>query len=202
MLTLLGSKTSPDVRKVRLVIDLLDLNDQVVRQPANTQDPEDALRTINPLGKIPALLLEVGTAVFDSRVIIEYLETRFGDGRIIARDPMQRIRQLTLSALAEGVNDALILIVYEGRYREPEQVSQRWLDHQYGKVRRGLEAISRQPEQYAPPGIAALSLACALGYADWRQQLDWRGEFPALAGWLDEFAAVVPAWDRTRADTV
>jgi hypothetical protein len=100
-----------------------------------------------------------------------------------------------------SASDALILIVYEGRYREPEQAGQRWLDHQYGKVRRGLDAISRQRAEYIPPGTAALALACALGYADWRRQLDWRSEFPPLADWLDDFAAAVPAWDRTKADS-
>ncbi len=199
MLTLLASVTSPFARKVRIVADILGAADRITLQPTTTADITGPLRKINPLGKIPALVLEDGNPIFDSRVIVEYLETTFGDGRIIPRDPDKRFRQLTLAALAEGVNDALLLISYEGRYREPNQVSQKWLDHQLGKVTRGLDYISRHLEEFKAPGIAAIGLACALGYADWRKQLDWRKLYPSLVPWLDAFDKAVPAWQRTKA---
>ncbi len=197
MLTLYSSLTSPYGRKVRIVIDVLGLADRVTVQHANTLDPEDRIRKVNPLGKIPALILEDGSALYDSRVIVEFLEALHGDGTIVPRGSDQRFRQLTLAALAEGINDALLMVTYESRFREPEQISQVWLDHQYGKIRRGLTEVCRTLEEYRAPGIAAITLACALGYADWRQQIDWREEYPLLAIWLDEFGRQLPAWERT-----
>ncbi|WP_193188936.1 glutathione S-transferase family protein [Nisaea sediminum] len=199
MLTLYSSLTSPYGRKVRMVIDILGLADRIEVRHASTLDPDDPLRKANPLGKIPALELADGQTIFDSRVIVEFLETTYDDGKIIPREPGRRFRELTLAALAEGINDALLLITYEGRFREPEQASRVWLDHQYGKVRRGLEEVCRNLDAYRSPGIAAISLACALGYADWRKQLDWRAEFPPLAGWLEEFERIQPAFARTAA---
>lgn len=199
MLTLYSSLTSPYGRKVRIVVDILGLADRITVQHANTLDPEDRLRKVNPLGKIPALILEDSSALYDSRVIVEFLETRYGNGAILPRDPGRRFRQLTLAALAEGINDALLMVTYEGRFREPEQVSQVWLDHQYGKIRRGLEEVCRNLDEYLAPGIAAITLACALGYADWRKQIDWRAEFPPLAAWFENFEQEVPAWTRTAA---
>ena len=194
MLTLYSSLTSPYGRKVRIVSDVLGLTDRITLQHASTLDPEDRLRQVNPLGKIPALTLEDGSTLYDSRVIVEFLETRYGDGAIVPRDLDRRFRQLTLAALAEGINDALLMATYEGRFREPEQISQVWLDHQYGKIRRGLTEVSRNLDEYRAPGIAG-----ALGYADWRRQIDWREEFSPLAVWLENFGQVVPAWTRTAA---
>lgn len=199
MLTLYSSLTSPYGRKVRMVIDILGLTDEIRVRHANTLDVDDPLRKANPLGKIPALELEDGATLFDSRVIVEFLETMHGTGAIIPDGSERRFQELTLAALAEGINDALLLITYEGRFREPEQASQVWLDHQYGKVRRGLTEVCRRLDEYRAPGVAALTLACALGYADWRKQLDWRAEFPPLAAWMAEFARSQPAWERTAA---
>lgn len=201
MFTLLSSKTSPYGRKVRLVVDILGLENQMVLQHASTVDAADPLREINPLGKIPALVPEDGVPIYDSRVIIDYLESFYGDGNIIPRDPKERYRQLTLATLAEGVNDALVLITYEKRFRSPEQASQIWLDHQQGKVQRGLQEICNHLDEYESPNIASLTLACALGYADWRKQLDWRSQFPQLETWLIEFAKNTPEWERTIAPT-
>ncbi|MDF1791261.1 MAG: glutathione S-transferase family protein [Thalassobaculaceae bacterium] len=197
MLTLYSSLTSPYGRKVRIVADILEIADRIRVQHASTVEPADPLRQVNPLGKIPALVLEDGTALYDSRVIVDYLETRFGSGRVIPRETEARFRQLTLASLAEGINDALLLITYEGRFRTPEQASQVWLDHQYGKLRRGLSEVCTRLAAYDPPMIASVTLACALGYADWRGQIDWRREYPQLAGWLEDFETAVPAWRHT-----
>lgn len=199
MLTLYSSLTSPYGRKVRMAVDILGIADRVRVQHASTVEPEDPLRRVNPLGKIPALVLEDGTALYDSRVIIDYLEAVYGTGAIVPRDVERRYRELSRAALAEGINDALLLITYEGRFRTPEQASQIWLDHQYGKLRRGLAAVCDGLEDYEAPRISAITLACALGYADWRGQIDWRAEFPALLGWLEAFDKAVPAWQRTAA---
>lgn len=199
MPTLVSTETSPYGRKVRIVADILGVADRLPLRPADPRDPDDPLRTLNPLGKMPVLVLDDGSTVYDSRVIVDWLETAHGSGAVIPRDPAQRARELTLAALADGILDALLLVTYEGRFRTPEQASAVWLDHQFGKVRRGLDHAAGRLEAFAPPGIAAVTLACALGYADWRKQLDWRAEYPALADWLARFAEAVPGWERTRA---
>lgn len=199
MFTLLSSKTSPYGRKVRIVADILGLEDKYNLQHASTIDGDDPLREINPLGKIPALIPNGGNPIFDSRLIVDYLEFKYGQGNIVPLDPNDRYRILTLATLAEGINDALIMITYEKRFRSPQQASEVWLEHQYGKVRRGLKSVTTQLEGFKAPNIAAITLACALGYADWRMQLDWRSEFPQLENWLSDFEKQVPAWERTKA---
>lgn len=202
MFTLLSSKTSPYGRKVRLVVNILDLENQMTLQHASTVDNDDPLRNVNPLGKIPVLIPEDGTPIFDSRVIVDYLENAYGDGNIIPLDPIRKYRILSLASLAEGINDALILITYEKRFRSPDQASPQWLEHQYGKIRRGLQSVTEHLHEFEAPNIAAITLACALGYADWRKQLDWRSEFPKLEPWLIKFEAGVPAWERTKAPAI
>ncbi len=198
MLTLVASISTPFGRKVRIALDVLGLNDQYTLQPSNTMDTGDAIHGLNPIGKIPALVLDDGRVVFDSREIIEYLETKYGSGQIIPTDPDDRVRVLTAAALADGVMEALLLIVYAGRYKPDDQdANQVWIDHQLGKVRRGLAAILANLDDYQTPSIAAITLACVLGYADFRKQLDWRAEFPDLVAWLDAFAAAVPAFNET-----
>jgi glutathione S-transferase len=198
MFTLLTSQGSPYGRKVRLVAALLGIEDKLKIQESSFRDPDDPIHKINPLSKIPALVPDGGAPIFDSRVICGYLCDRFDDGLVIPTDPDARARALTSAALAEGVCDALLLIVNESRFHEGEQISTAWLDHQYRKVRRGLETVVANLDAFAAPGIAAVTLACTLGYIDYRQQLDWRAEFPALQPWLDEFSAAVPAWDETK----
>lgn len=200
MFTLVSSLASPYGRKVRIVVDCLGLTDQMRLQHANTQDESDPIRQINPLGKIPALIPDGGDPIFDSRVIVDYLETTYGDGQIIPRAPAQRFRVLTLAALAEGINDALLLITYERRYGEPDQLSPRWLELQHGKLQRSLPAVIDSLEEFKAPNIAATTLACALSYADWRKQIDWRPDYPVLATWLDDYAAAVPSLERTKVD--
>ncbi len=197
MYTLVSSKSSPYGRKVRIVADHLGLTDKMQLQHANTQDENDPLRGINPLGKIPALVPEAKEPIFDSRVICDYLETMYGNGEIIPQDPAQRFRALTLAALAEGINDALILITYESRYRDDEHVGPRWLAHQHGKLKRSLPNVVEHLNEFKAPGIAATTLACALGYADWRKQINWRTNHPVLTDWLDDYASSVPAFART-----
>ena len=197
MPVLYSSKSSPFGRKTRMVVDILGIADKITLQHFDTQNPNDLIRTINPLGKIPALVPDGEPAIFDSREIIEYLDATYGKGEIVPTDPKVRFRVLTLAALADGVMEALLLIVYEGRYRPPELKGEVWLERQYDKVRRGLTAATERLDEYKAPSIAALTLACTLGYIDFRKQLDWRSEFPALVAWLDAFAAEVPAFAKT-----
>src|SRR5437588_396564 len=114
-------------------------------EPSDTMNASDTVRQQNPLGKIPALVLEDGTVLFDSRVILDYLDHRAGGGRIVPTDPGARFSALRLQALADGLMDASVLLVYEGRFRPAERHEPKWLDHQSGKIARALAALEATP---------------------------------------------------------
>jgi glutathione S-transferase len=199
MLTLRSSPASPFVRKVSIAADVLGLDREIAVELADTVDPNDTVRQQNPLGKIPALVLEDGTVLFDSRVILEYLDHRAGGGRIIPRDAGARFAALRLQALADGLMDASILLVYEGRWRPAEKHEPKWVDHQAGKVARTLASLeASSPGLDAPPTVGQIALACALGYRDFRFAGTWRKDHPRLVAWLDNFAARVPAFAATK----
>lgn len=198
MLTLRSSPASPFGRKVKIAAAELGLTDQITVVVADTSDPAEPLRQQNPLGKIPTLILESGETLFDSRVIVEYLDHLAGGGKIIPAGA-DRFAQLRLQALADGIADATLLQVYEGRYRSADQQHAGWLEMQSGKVARGLTALEALPPVEAGrPGIGEIALACALGYLDLRQAGKWREDHPKLVAWLDSFAARVPSFEATR----
>jgi len=202
VLKLRSSPTSPFVRKIRIAASVLGLERDIELDPADTMNASDSGRQQNPLGKIPALVLEDGTVLFDSRVILDYLDHRAGGGRIVPRDAGARFAALRLQALADGVMDASVLLVYEGRFRPAERHEPRWLDHQSGKVARTLAALeAAPPEQSAPPDVGQIAFACALGYRDFRFEGTWRRDHPRLVAWLDRFAAPVPAFAATAPPT-
>jgi glutathione S-transferase len=199
MLTLRSSPASPFVRKVSIAADVLGLDREIAIELADTVDPNDTVRQQNPLGKIPALVLEDGTVLFDSRVILEYLDHRAGGGRIVPKEAGARFAALRLQALADGLMDASILLVYEGRWRPAEKHEPKWVDHQAGKVARTLAALEADtPGLDAPPTVGQIALACALGYRDFRFAGTWRKDHPRLVAWLDNFAARVPAFAATK----
>jgi glutathione S-transferase len=183
-----------------MVIDNLGLGSRIIIVPADTLDENDTLRLQNPLGKIPCLLLPDGTALYDSRVIIDYLQEIAGTERLYPRQGEARHRILTRAALADGITDAALLVVYESRFREPETHSERWLVHQRGKIIRALAAFEGDLPDPKTTDIVSIALACALGYLDWREPVAWRPDFPCAAAWLDAFAAHEPSYARTRAD--
>jgi glutathione S-transferase len=202
MMILRSAAPSPFGRKVQIALALLDI-DGVKIEPTDTMDPRDRVREQNPLGKIPVLIAEDGTAYYDSRVILEYLDSHCGGGKIIPRDTAQRLAALRLQALCDGILDASILTIYEGRWREREKHEPKWLDHQAGKVTRSLAVLEGAPPALGPepglPHVGQIALACALGYRDFRFGGDWRGTHPRLVAWLDTFAARVPAFAATAA---
>jgi glutathione S-transferase len=198
MLILRTSPASPFGRKVRIAAAILGLDDRIEIAAADTGDPGDSLRGQNPLGKIPTLIAEDGAALFDSRVILDYLDALAGGGPLIPLDPAARFKVLTLQALADGVADAALLQVYEGRFREPAARSEKWLDHQAGKVARGLAALEARPPEASARDVGAIALACALGYLDLRFEGRWRADHPRLVAWLGGFSAGVPAFETTR----
>lgn len=191
---------SPFVRKVRMAAAILGLTDRMALVGADLT-ADDELRIQNPLGKIPVLILDDGRTLFDSRVIIEYLDHIAGGGRILPKDADRRFAALRLQALCDGIMDASVLRVYEARYRPEAMQHQPWLDMQAGKVARGLAAIEAEPPAIdAVPDVGQIALACMLGYQDLRFKGEWRATHPALVAWLDRFAAQVPAFAATKAE--
>jgi glutathione S-transferase len=201
-LTLRNVEASPFGRKVRLAAAVLGLADEITIEAADTMNPEDSIRGQNPLGKIPALILDAGRVLYDRRVIIEYLDTIAGGGILIPTEMAARFQALTGAALADGILDAGILIVYEGRFRPDIEPHGPWMDYQRGKIERGLAALSAAPPSIEPVTVGVIGAACALGYLDFRKQVDWRPGHTGLVSWLDAFAAAVPAFDETRPDRI
>jgi glutathione S-transferase len=190
--------TSPFGRKVRIAAEALGLSARITLLPADTLDESDTLRDQNPLGKMPCLLLADGVVLYDSRVIIEFLQELAGSSRLIPPRGLIRYQTLTRAALADGISDAALLMVYESRFRDTPSL--RWLEHQRGKVVRALDAFAAAPPDPAVTDVVSIGLACALGYLDWRQPLAWRATHPSLAAWLTAFARYEPAVDRTYAE--
>jgi glutathione S-transferase len=193
-----SSPPSPYGRKVKIAASLLGLSNQIEIVPTDTIDPNDSIRQQNPLGKIPALILDDGMVVYDSRVIVECLDLKAGGGKIIPHGA-ERIATLTLQALADGIMDAAILQMYERRFREEARREPKWIAHQQGKIDRALAGLETQELPLHPtPWIGEIALACALGYLDLRFEGAWRANHPRLVAWLDRFAAAVPAFEKTR----
>ena len=199
MMILRSAPASPFGRKVRIAASLLGMSDGIRVQDADTMDANDTIRQQNPVGKIPVLILDDGSVLYDSRVIVEYLDHQAGGGKIIPREPAARFDALRLQALADGMTDAQILVVYEGRWRAAEKHEKKWVDYQSDKNRRGLTVLEAAPPAIDPtPNVGQIALACLLGHRDLRFKGDWRADHPKLVAWLDRFAAQVPAFNATK----
>ncbi len=201
MLILRSSGASPFGRMVKLSAAILGLQDEIEIQPADTNDPNDSLRQQNPLGKIPVLITEQGQALYDSRVILEFLDKRAGGNKIIPTDETH-FDVLVLQSLAIGIMDASLAQVYEKRFRSEDMQLGSWLDYQAEKVSRGMNLLASAPPKITDIdslNIGHITLACCLGYQDLRFEGKWRDQWPELVTWLDEFRAFVPAYDETTA---
>jgi glutathione S-transferase len=191
---LIGSLTSPYVRKVRVVMAEKKLDAQFVLEDVWGSD---AMLKSNPLGKVPCLVLDGGEAVFDSRVIVEYLDTLSPVGKLIPPPGRERIEVRTWEALADGVLDAAILARLEATWagRADGERSQAWIDRQMSRVHASLKAISQGlGEKPWCSGnhftLADVAVGCALGYLDFRfAHIDWRGDYANLAKFSDKVAA-------------
>lgn len=200
MMILRSVPASPFGRKVKIAAALLGLTDRIRVEPANTSDPADSVREQNPLGKIPVLIAADGSSLYDSPVILEYLDHLAGGDRIIPAAPAARFAALRLQALCDGVLDACLLQVYEGRFRSPEKQDPGWVAFQAEKVTRALAVLEQDPPRLDPlPHVGQITLACVLGYLDLRFQGRWRAGHPRLVVWHDRFAAQVSAFEATRA---
>ncbi|MCX8518484.1 MAG: glutathione S-transferase N-terminal domain-containing protein [Rhodoferax sp.] len=202
---LIGSSTSPYVRKVRVVLAEKKLEYSYIIEDVWAEST--TITDNNPLGKVPCLVMEAGEALFDSRVIVEYLDTLSPVGKLIPSVGRERAEIKTWEALADGVLEASILARLEAHWagRTPEQRSQAWIDRQLGKVRDALKAMSLGlGDKTFCTGIhltlADISVGCALGYLDFRfPELNWRDNYPNLVRLHDKllqrasFADTVPA---------
>jgi glutathione S-transferase len=200
MMMLLSSPLSPYGRKVKIATALKGLEDrvEVVQVDTNPLDNPDITRA-NPLGKIPALVIDGDTAIFDSHVICEYLDSLAPAPVLFPKGGVERVRTLTLASLADGILDAALLLVYEKRFRPEEKWHAPWQERQQRKIDRSLDFLERKPPTWTEsPDYGHLTLACALGYLDFRHEGKWRARHPGLVAWLDTFASAVPAFEETR----
>lgn len=193
-----SSPASPFGRKVKIAAYHLGLGDRIDIRTADVNDPADPLLTSNPLGKIPTLTLEDGTAIFDSRVILDYLDHLAGGNKIVPAGIDERMRALTLQAAIDGLMDAAILQVYERRFRPEAIIHQPWLDRQAAKVSRTLDHLEAATPATGAVDVGTITLACGLAYLDFRFAGAWRNDHPKLVAWLAAFEAAVPAFDKTR----
>lgn len=186
------SQTSPYARKVRLAAEHLGLTDRIELVAATTTPiAEDAaLAAAAPLGKIPALVLDDGQVLFDSRVIVEYLDSLAGGRLLPPASDSARWRTLRLQATADGLLDAAILMRYEVALRPGELLWRDWLDGQTRKVTRALASLEADAAGLATgPALDAIAAACALGYLDFRfTDMAWRTRAPALATFFADFS--------------
>ena len=181
---------SPFARKVRIIIRELDLTRLVEEINVNPVASEE-LRHVNPLGKIPVLVLKDGSTLIDSPVICEYLNDlgggKFFPGTTIWRETSLRWRALTLQALGDGICDAAVARIYESR-RPPEQQSEAMVHKHLAAVTRALDILERARFAESPT-IGEIGVACALGYLDFRlPELAWRDNRPTLRDWYEKFA--------------
>jgi len=190
---LIGSLASPYVRKVRIVMAEKKLDYQFELEDVWTRD---AIMKSNPLGKVPVLVMEGGEAVFDSRVIVEYIDTRSPVGKLIPETGRERTEVRTWEALGDGLQDAAILARLEQTWagRSEGQRSAAWVSRQMDKVHACLAAMSQGlGDKPWCSGthftLADIATGCALGYLDFRfAHIDWRGSYPNLSKLYEKLA--------------
>lgn len=191
---LIGSITSPYVRKVRIVMAEKKLDYQFVSEDVWAADTH--ISASNPLGKVPCLIMEGGEALFDSRVIVEYVDTLSPVGKLIPSAGRERAEVKTWEALSDGLLDAAILARLEATWpgRKESERSQAWIDRQLKKIDDSLIAMGRAlAERSNCVGIhlslADIAVGVTVGYLDFRfPEIDWRGQHPNLAALFERLS--------------
>ena len=185
---------------MRIAIALLGFDGEVKIEPADTADVNDSVRQTKSAGQNSRgncrgryHLLRLARDPRLSRRSRRRRQDR-------AAQPKERLAALRLQALCDGILDASILTIYETRWRKAETHEPKWLEHQAGKVTRALAALEAAPPVLNAdlPNVGQITLACVLGYRDFRFGTGWRGGHPRLVAWLDDFAARVPAFAATK----
>lgn len=189
---LIGSLASPYVRKVRVV--MLEKRIEYDFALENVWAADTQIQESNPLGKVPCLIMEDGGAMFDSRVIVEYLDTLTPVGKLIPPNGRERAEVKCWEALADGVCDAAMLLRLEHTLRPAEQRSQGWIDRQTAKIHGGLKAMSVglkdtafcAGNQYT---LADVAVGCTLEWLTFRfPEISWRAEYPNLEKLMEKLA--------------
>jgi glutathione S-transferase len=190
-MTLYTNAASPFARKVMVLLHETGQLDRValLSTALTPVNPVAELNLDNPAGKIPALRLADGNVIYDSRVILDYLDHQHVGNPLIPREGSARWRRLTLASLADALLDAALLIRYETALRPVEKHWDLWLDNQQQKIARSLSYFEQDAitELSSAFDVASISVAAALGYLDFRQpDLGWRSSYPRLANWYAE----------------
>ena len=182
---LIGASASPFVRKVRIVLAEKKLDCDLILE--DVWAPDTTIQSSNPLGKVPCLILEDNICMFDSHVIVEYLDTLTPVSKLIPIHGRERAAVKCWEALADGILDAAILVRLELTRRTPEQQSNEWIARQMSKVHSGLKAMSGALGESnfcsgAHYSLSDVCVGCALGWLSFRfPDLDWRSDYPNLA---------------------
>jgi glutathione S-transferase len=190
---LLASPASPYTRKVRIV--LIEKKIECDLEQVDVNPVDNPVNAHNPLGKIPALVLDDGTAIYDSRVIVEFLDGKSPISRLIPEDLRDRIAVRRWEALADGVLDAGLLVRYES-LRDKKEQSRAWSDKQLARMKRGLEQMAGElaerqwchGERYS---LGDIAVGCCLGWLGFRKpgEVDWHREYPVLARHYEKLMA-------------
>ena len=190
---LLASLASPYTRKVRIV--LAEKKIECDMEQVDVFPVENVVNAHNPLGKIPTLILDDGTPLYDSRVIVEFLDGKSPISRLIPEDMRERVAVRRWEALADGVLDAGLLVRYE-TMRDKKERSQAWSDKQLARIRRGMAQmttdLAEKPwchnERYS---LADIAVGCCLGWLAFRKpgDVDWHAEYPALGKHYEKLMA-------------
>jgi len=190
---LLASPASPYTRKVRIV--LIEKKIECEMEQVDVTPVDNPVNAHNPLGKIPALVLDDGTAIYDSRVIVEFLDGKSPISRLIPEDLRDRIAVRRWEALADGVLDAGLLVRYES-LRDKKEQSRAWSTKQLARMRRGMDQMAAElserqwchAERYS---LADIAVGCCLGWLGFRKpgEVDWHKEYPALARHYEKLMA-------------
>ena len=184
------SPTSPYVRKVSVTLIETGLDNKIERIATNVWDPKTDIGKDNPLGKIPTLIADDGAVLYDSPVICEYLDSLNKGPKLFPAVGEARWRALRLQALGDGMSDAGILRLLEGR-RPKELQWDKWVERQGNSVARSMDALEEEADAMAkaPVTIGHVAVGCSIGWLDFRfKDLGWRKDRPALADWYEEFA--------------
>lgn len=184
--------TSPYVRKVTVLAHETGLHDQIERVDTMPWDTATDIGKSNPVGKVPALILENNTAIYDSSVIADYLDRQHDGTRLLPAEDPARTDVLCRMALADGAMEAIVLVFSE-LTRRPENLQwDYWIDRQQNKVRQSLDAMDANPVNRAGNGqfdLGHIATACCVGWIDFRGEMlgvDWREGRPDLVAWFDE----------------
>jgi len=185
------SPASPYARKVRIAAIELGLIDRIAFVPTAVQPGkfnEDYSRTISPLRKLPALILDDGSTIVDSFVIAEYLDDLAGGGKLFPASGPDKWKRKTEHSIIQGMLEAMLLCRYEKMLRPEEKRWQVWLDDQWDRAWQGFALFESRPDTFARPlDITQIALTCALGYADFRfPDCGWRKAFPKTAAFNEK----------------